>query len=588
MTLPAHGTVSYNGYTFGPETLTTDVSIKPVDDAAGRTSVSNHYSITIESWIIAASGSDNDSTLENIKRRLTAYGGEFRYQTKGLGDLTVNVAGGRKDVKWGPKPKLLRWQPKGRNLAAKIVWQVEFQTLDCTSARFDFDVMEFAFKVDIEQSRDRLTKRTYTGHLTIPQTRRSATDKRLTDTADLYYDKIVPPIPLGFRRENERRSVSEDKCRLDFSFVDAQMKAPLPPGIMDMDIRIMRMNSKPNTLSMTMNTITARYEVALHWPLFIAQKYFADLYRDRMVDAVVDSRPLGGGGIIPSMMSVIEEPQNRVVTFTAQTLIIFRLDAFFFDGMFRPVIAGRNAHTLWQASLSQAFRSRGYTREVILPDDDVIIDLCRTDEPYIDSPIAVQIGQVAGQNLRAMTIPCPRPELSWIYYEMNLIVTWDDGTVIGKPLPVALPRTPATGSIGGQLPPGVSLTDVIKAQGDKGFTMPKDEFTQAEPTFAQHRTSQTIHVYLVGRALRACYQIPMPQIVTIGGSPVVPNNRADQEFFAVSQVANTAVPIFAARWQLRWTLTRQPKSQINPTNNPTLSAKKLGILAGSTLAGAAK
>src|SRR5262249_6507444 len=125
--VPTSGTVSYNGVTFGAKTETVAVDIRPVPVGAGRTVAYNVYSITLKGLVNAGTDPNTDLDMDQIRKLLTAYGGELRYSSRGLGTFSINTAGGAgvQDVVWGPKPQLLRWKPTGSNQSSEITWTVE-------------------------------------------------------------------------------------------------------------------------------------------------------------------------------------------------------------------------------------------------------------------------------------------------------------------------------------------------------------------------------------------------------------------------------------------------------------------------------
>lgn len=608
---PTVGTVSYNGYTFGVETETLGVTIIPVWDAADRTIIGNRYTFKIQSQIIAAAGGSNETTLADIRRLLTTPGGAFTYTSKGLGSIQINVAGGTKDLSWGPKPRELSWKPIAGNLAGEIVWQVEFMTMDCSNAKSQFDLMEFVFKVDFEQGKNRLTRRVYSGHIRVPMTRLSAGVKRLTDSVDYYYNQVVPPVPLGFQRENEHRTIDESKTRLDFSFTDQQLIAPLPPGVLNCTIEQQQSNADRMTFFRWSGTINATYEMALHAPMQLSQFYFTTLVEDRLKairDTINRQGGIGGGiiggapggaplrgGVVPVTFSMSENTYQRSMRYSLTYWYIQPIEKILTAGYWRPIPFAQ--HRVWAQSMAIATRARGYTQDVIRPGDDAIVDLCGP-VPYIGTGLVGGALGALGPHLPSpIKVPCPPGSGSWIWYQNVITVTFDQGTITHQPLPQKrLPKpTPKQFSLGNfyDNPNATDPSDHVSTAGDAAAKDKKNQPIQ------QQRTAPRYYIHLSGFAIRACYEIPAPVLLGIGSvsgiivnngggsggsgggggivggalTTVLPDNRVGREFWQQGQLGNAGVPIYYARWSLRWLVGEQMTKPVLSPSSPQASRK---------------
>lgn len=129
-TLPDVGTLFYNGVTFSP-LYETQVSGKAVMDEAQRTVMYMEYTLIADGYVTLPDGAaDTDGVMTTLKRLLTKQAGELRYIGRG-NDIEVNVPGSaNKDVKWGPRPKILDFQPLGGGRSAKIKWIVEVAVVE--------------------------------------------------------------------------------------------------------------------------------------------------------------------------------------------------------------------------------------------------------------------------------------------------------------------------------------------------------------------------------------------------------------------------------------------------------------------------
>lgn len=572
--LQAAGEISYNGFTFPVETETIGIDMKPIPDAAGRTIMAVQYTLKIKSIIAVSSG--NDATLETIRNRLLAYGGALVYSTKGLGDLNVNTAT-RKDLAWGPKTELLQWSPIAGNRAAEIVWTVSFQTLDCANAISRFGIMEFNYKVDYEIGHDRLIKRNHSGRLRIPQTRITQGNKRLSDIADRYYEWVAIPIPLHWRRENEKWGVDESKNVLEFSFTDAQMKMPLPRGVVDMDVEHEQHNDPPVQYWVKVGRLSATYEMAMHAPMTLAQWHFENLWRERLTTLQNDAAgpdpgvpPPNGVVVIPQVYTARENTQRRSANFSvnyrymrAQPVGNIVAGKMTLLGKvagpecFWRMVPGASAPN-WAIDNEQsgATKPRGYTQATLPRTSDIIADLCPGPSvPSAGGNVLNVTGAIGGGMPSVYLLKQGTPRESWLWYECDIKIEVDDEIVEHSPLPTLPMFDP-------NKPNPASLADLF--DNPNGFD-PVPGAYKDDPVKLQRRTVPKVYIYLIGRAMRLGYAIPAPTLMYVGGSLAVRALRAGREYFRTQQLPGT--PITVADWILRYVLVKQPKQQLGVPAN---------------------
>lgn len=564
--LPAVGVVSYNGFVFGPETRTLSVNAKPIPDAAGRTISRTKYTFTIESKIIvtAASGlASNDSTLDTIRRTLLVYGGEFVYTSKGLGTITINSAagGGQRDMNWGPKVEQLSWVPLGGNLAGTITLELSYETLDCSGAQFQFGIMELGYKMSFSQGRDRLTRRTYSGYLKIPQTRTTVNDRFPKDSADLYFEEIWIPPPIGWRREEESRTVDESRTRLDFSFTDVMLEAPLERGTIEMDWDHEQSNIAPVQMNQKQGRISATYKMALGENMALAEIHFKNLIVDKLL-----AQRAAGTVIILRNYTAHEHGMTRTANFSASYHairghnilgIILNPPIFGSQGFWRASPTAN--HISWSQRLlaSNATAPRGYSQDVVRPEQDVIVDLCLPSGPETPEPGLAPTSLPPDDIMSVFAAECPGPEFSWIEWSCAVEIDVDDGISEHKPLPLS-PLPEPTYTPGG---PGFTTPDGFKPV-DPALN------TTQPPMILQQRTTPTVHVSLVGYAVRICYDIPAPIVESVGGVPAVAVNREGREFYRTGIYGNMGVPIRWAMWRRRFVLAEAQPSDCGPIEGP--------------------
>jgi hypothetical protein len=567
--LQAVGLIGLNGITFGPETQTLGVSIKPVADSSGRTIVANLYTFTIKTKIIRsladinadiALGSipSNDGTLADMRRQLMTYGGEFFYTDKGLGYIHIDGGGaGTRDLAWGPKVEELSWKPVAGGTASEVILRVSFKIMDCDSSIAQFGIMEFCYKIAWEQGRDRLDQRHYTGHLVIPQTRNNPNDAALSDTADAYYERVAPTLPVGWRREHERRELSEDKCRLDFTFVDIQEKTAQEPYMIDSDWDHEQSNNPPVQQAVKTGRISAWYEVASGYPLDLAQRSFRDLWTSKFADFRQQEY-----SVLPMVYNAHEYGRTRRISFSVTYRIMrnTNLPALLGPAGFYQPSPTANA-AFWAQTMAPLNAPRGTSNSRFTPDQDIIINLCNQNQPQQIAQGAPIVDAAGDEDPAEDDRDVPPADKSWVQFQTWLEFQTDDGVIEHKPLPTQPQTPPAPWSLGERL--GEALL------GNSNGPIPVDPGASGSlgdpPTLLQQRTTPITHVWLVGFAERLCYSIPEPILVSVAGNPAVRINRLEAgEGFAMKIWQG---PVVIATWRRRYTLTQQPTGPLKPVRS---------------------
>lgn len=600
---------TYNGITFGHKTETVGVDIRPVYDTAGRAVVYNVYSFTI-SGPVYVSGGVSDTTMPGIIRALTQPAGEFRYENKGLGtSFRINIpgGGGTRDVIWGPKPQLLRSKPIGT--ALWVTWQVEVAIANCPEVDARFRVMEFNYRLNYDGDASDYWRRTYSGHVRIPQTRRRVNDRSLSDTADAYRDLINPACPPGFRRVSRSFPLSEDKCRLDFTIVDEQMPLNIPPdGIVHAQARHSVSAGKfLAPTSLWNGTISASYEVGRQYPKEWALGWFLQLLDERLTyirrhaQNVLKGVNAGKPHVLVHSFQM-DEPEiygRQTASFSAgYTTLMDRAEVLTRggSGLWQPL--GSSNWLKWAASMKDSLLStRGLAGLRHFPTDDVIIDLCDDRRPRFGQIVARDKKKRPDNRGKIISNEYPGDRNSYIRYRTRIKLGLIDDVVELKPLPGAgvaggtvtgsasggagitpkpLPgagAVPAGGELLGQggnflgMVPKAVL-DSLPPPGQPG-AKPETPLpgTGDDPPSIQTRCRPTVEIILEGHAVRAGYPVVPPTLVSVGGYKAIPANRPGNGF--VQEVATSwfGVPILVGYWNFRWLVEGVLQGQLPiPTN----------------------
>ena len=419
----------------------------------------------------------------------------------------------------------------GGPAACEITWSVEVAIPECKGAKFAGFIMEYCYGLNIDIDRSGYSTRTYSGHVMIPQTRKTQSSRTLSDTADSYREKINPqPIP-GFRRIQGPFGLSEDKCTLTFSITDEEMAPNIPPtGTVDAQASHTVASVNANLSSWT-HTFNASYEMAKDQSRNAPFGMFMALVNDRIKASKANVTQKLKGGFIPTFFSC-SEPEiygRKCASFTAVFRFFTELQSIMnATGLWRPV--PNSDWKLWSQSLaSTAFNIRGWAGLTVSPSSDVIIDLCNP----VKTGATIPVGGIAGKpppapgNLN-LVVDVPTAPLSWIGFENSIRIVERHQRVMIRPLPR-------------------SSTDVPKAM-------------------VQQRAATWYEAVMKGQAMRAGYPIAEPALVSIGGQPAV---RIDTPpaGFQMGVVANFGTPIFGAMWEMHYALQLPPTGQIQIPQN---------------------
>lgn len=556
--LPTQGRCEYNGYLFPVEHETLSLVATPVQDAAKRTVVYVVYSITIRFYAHVAAPSNMNSTMDTIRKQLTAQAGAFYYVDKGLGDISVNIPNGTKrDVLWGPSVKMLKLRQIGIN-AVEGVWHIDVAIPECANASFAGRIMEFNFKVAISIDTSGYSKRTYSGHIRIPMTRNSQSDRTLPDSVDRYREDIYPALVPGFRRIPGEFTIDESKTRMDFQITDVEVGPNYPPpGVVDVRADHSYSNA-PGKLFEHTGTIIAEYEIIRGLNTKVALNYFKELVASRLkglktiaAGPIPDAWKAWGLPQIPALLGVIpmqfsaSEPEiygKKKARFSLTYMVVSTVVDFMTAGLWRP--APSSNWSVWSKSMSAgadgAWKSRGQAYLKVHPDQDVLVDLC------IPPP---NVGTLTGRKKTDGNPPPedwwpfkkPDPFASWLLYENDIIFEQRSSTIVHTPLAESKLQS--------------------SVRNDPGFnnqTGYQPGRSRGEPdSIIQERSAPQYYLIMKGRACRVGFEIPAPRLLQYGGVKAF-SVDGPGDGFRQGIVGNVGVPIYFASWRLRYALPRAP------------------------------
>lgn len=534
--ITAVGELSYNGYTFDGATHVT-ISTEFVTDDADRTVI--YHKITLMAKTVVANDNTTDNTIESIRARLGESGKPLTFIQQGFGDdLVINPVGGGglRDIKWGPKPQVLEWEPIGSCRACEVVWKCVTCIPMCAdrTAR-NIGVLALNYSVDYTIDQRGYTTRTISGYLEIAQTRNGA---NLQDNCDAYRERITPTVPIGFKRQQNWTS-SLDKSRLDFTIVDTEIPTPnaFPPSVVDISGRHRVRWQRGRDGGFLRNTINLDVEMAADAPPALAYAIFVTLARLRINQAIANTQ-----GVLIDELGVDENLFGRDSSFIVGYRITSPLDELLGDsGLWQPLGGGWAA---WHASMATAHDQRGFAGLRLLNANDAIIDACTNQQSLSWNPQQAELGAVAPPpGVATLKNTLPDPKYSWLRYRTYVFT--------GRHRPVARQAVLQTKDS------DVSSYNQNDTNGPNyGAKSGIDDILQ------QGGRSRYTHT-LIGSAMRVGYPIPRPVLTQVGSSLAV---EVDGQFVQTLQANALGVPIYSANWSITYDLENSP-SLVKPTAN---------------------
>ncbi len=554
--LPAVGTLKYNGYTFDGTSKVT-VRIEFVKDEAQRTIIYHKHVITVRATIGGITQSPSgapiatDETMEDIRARLGEQGAILEFTNRGFGeDLIVNKRGGIFDVKWGPVPEILMWEPIGSNNACEIEWQVTVHVPHCVKGKVRTKgIMATNYEVVFEIDRRGATTRTITGYLEIAQTRNK---RKIPDTADAYREVIAPEPPAGYRvgfeRTTSQWNVSKDKSRVDFTVIDRQIPSPnaYPRGAIEISAKhrvVQRRKSmRPR------NVITVDIERATDISGSMTWMIFLQLVGQRIKHA-----QRKGSVLIIDEVSVEEDIFGYESSFRVSYQYTSCLkDLIGNSGLWMPVEG--TDWGLWRASMaSTMFNHTGSAGLRNYAANDAIIDLCGVSTSALNAPVR----STREQTVRASTIENKKPPAKESWYEYDAaIIPYRERPVVRQS--ILQPEE-------SYIPGGMTESEAASLDFNFGAAGGTSDIMQTggRPRYGAR---------FVGSALRVGHKIPRPALRTIGGQTAQETRGA----FLLRPVSNLlGIPLWSAKWVIDYVLSNSPGKVTPPDKlDECISGKK--------------
>jgi hypothetical protein len=551
-TLPALGTIAYNGFTFGGPRLRTQLEVRPRYDSAKRANVYNVYKILV-TFILTSDAAglagglttadDTGTNAQNIFALLNQPGGALIFQGLGYGNITINTTISQSDVIYGPKPEVITFKSVGANLAMEVTWVCEVAIANCSTIGQKGalgSLTELVYTSDWTIDAQGLTTVVVRGHDAIALNRTVPGSKKIAYTADQNRESLSPNPPLGFRLESENWTLSEDKSREDFTFIFKEFASdnPLPDGAFDVEMHQRTRNVLQEGFAIARSTISGYVDVVKPYtPGYAWNKAY--LIMQERVQSIVNA----GKHVFLTDVS-IDDPiyGSRRVSFSLSFYITnTSLSTFPQDSaMFKPVTI-TDWGTFRASMLAGAWGPRGTYGLSFDPASDVIVDHCNQSFPMSSSQDNVSPGNYD----QPISLSNSSTQTDYLYWKHEIGVDAGPNSVNHYPLPTSPPAQ----SGGSQNAPNNYGTP--QAQ----FTAPMDN-TQPNPVM-QITGQKPIKIILVGSGLRQNQPCEIPTLDNaFGTNPGYNTTESSVNHTAFKNIFGAT--LYAANWYLVYDVALNP------------------------------
>lgn len=504
------GVVSYNGYTFGPETVT-KVHGRPVPSEDSRTVKVVEWTLDVTGYITSVVPATTDAEILAIRHTMLKSGGELHYNGpgRGFGGVDVNDGRGVWDSAWGPHPLYFEYSAVGAQFAGLCRFGIRWQQPECSDSVFRGRPMSVVWDVSFDVTPDGLTRQTVAGFVEVPITRNGIDNRIPPDQCDRYRESFAYPPNPGFRRVANTWKDSSDRRKLTFTIVDEELVAAPPDGAVKFEVSQSVDGDLSTGFRMWPVTLQAAVTVPKQYPKSKALDCFKIVMKDRLSKTRKRWLPLR----LNLTESSIFESLISTFSFTYKLLGTKLRDVVGQSGLWTQV-AGTNGNS-WAASMALNFGPRGVSGLVFNGQADAIVDLCGSGNTGLATQgSAATLTSVAPSD-PTDSFPTTSFDPSETYLTYDLRVKFESNAHIARHRPLGSRPTPNPGP---SFP--ADSTDVNATAGAVGAF--QTDLPGGAPDLLQFvGSSPEVRVVLYGTCSRMGLAPTKPSLVSVGGVPTV-------------------------------------------------------------------
>lgn len=540
------GEVTYNGFTFNAIRQVTMQGAMKYDEA-GVTVTHVEYQMTVSGFIYGDDTAAQQVNMRSLHQKLTAAGKTLVIEGIGFDeDIDTSRGGVTPDVLWGAQPQSFQFRPIGGSLAWGFVWVVKFNLSRCESLTLANRFLAFNYGVTYSTNSEGLIERSIEGYVEIPQNRSPANARAIDWDIEAAWDQITFQLPICFRRLTTQRRFNYARNRIDFTIVDQELTdLPYPNGMVEADGEY-DFENIGRSFENWVATLTVDLTVAPSLPRSLAAVKFFLILADKMAKLTATAQAADGAAI-PMKLRLGVRLFGRQSRFQAMIQVVACLkEIVSSSGLWTPV-AG-TSYQQWSTSMNAAgvFRPRGVGQWRHTTSQDAIIDLCTPAQ-------LPAMGNDTG-NCLIPTADYQNPDLCpagdpYLHWENELYAEQSQNVVIHR----------LSQLFGG---PGTVSASV----GVATFFPTVSSASAVIDHVAQYESAPDNYIVMVGRGLRLNKAPDVPQLLSVGGVPVVEVARK----VVPKAVANYfGCTLIGVRWAILYRVQGQIKT-VKPPNNKDL------------------
>ena len=574
--IPATGVVSYAGVVF-PAALHTVIQAKVQYQTGEITRKYIDYSISVDTVLTYADPPMNNAVTTHAdvgpnyaayRKKLTSPGKTLTFTEQGFGDIVINgvagaavPAGARSmtDVAYGPKPRLLLWEPLS-NRAVHVSWKCDTSAVECDneSTTGATGILEITHESSWNKDQEGRVTRTIRATIEIAANLVKQ-GNQLSDTADAYVDRFKPPTVSGFHREVSRQ-ISRDHRILTITYIDTEIFSdnPFYPGMVHMSVKQGIASSLAiEGFTRWTNTLDGRVRYAAGVPVSVAWMSVADLIAQRFATGALIGAPVFNTSLaskkviqasIPASFNLSNELFDREISFTFiwHSMVDLR-NIIGTSTILRPIT--KVSWDNWHNSILPVQSPKGTLGLEEKVEDISVVDICRSSDASLPNNDIKKPTYRSGHAWLDFSCGSIAKEGSWMKPGSYTIQPVVNGTLV-----------PIFTAIG---PPDTAYTSAPPSNtaGSSGLTATTAQ-TSASSTTApsyQSRTDPECRLIVTGEIERVCYPPYNPVFTHYGDVPLLLQIQKDR----VTKVHGQFFPIYYMTVYREYILTHMPTG-INP------------------------
>lgn len=329
-----NGTIKYAAedfrYVLFPGDVTSKIVSKHVLTSDGRGVKWVEHTLTVSGWLyntdLVSSTGTVDDAFAQARKILSQAGGILTIQSKGFGNYVINQNTGLgRDLKWGPIPKMISWEPIG-NVTCKFEWEVTFTLPWKDTAYTRGRILDYTWETSYEYDSEGYCTRTINAELEIAGSRLIPGFTQVEQVYDIenYVLNVLCTCPVGWRRKGHSFTISKDKTKATLNYQDESDKGfPFYPGIADMDVtHEMSAETQKQTLSSWIWAISVQATPQAQFPAAYGYEACLAAHQSRfgyLIRNLINSN--GSIVPIPVHFKISERVRTRTTSLTAVWMI---------------------------------------------------------------------------------------------------------------------------------------------------------------------------------------------------------------------------------------------------------------------------